>query len=235
MTQQQAPVALIVGMGPGLSAALARRFAQEGFAVVGFARAPAKSSDLVTELRAQGTKVEVRPVDAGDFAALRAGVAAVEREVGPVEVLVYNAYRASPGFPSEIQAEEAVDDFRVNVAGALAAAQAALPSLLERGRGTILLTGGGLALDPTGWPEAASLAVGKAGLRSLALTLNKELAPKGVHAGTVTVAGMIKPGTPFAPERIAEIFWRMHEDRCGGKPAEVVYAGDADEAPPAEA
>ena len=52
------------------------------------------------------------------------------------------------------------------------------------GRGSILLTGGGLALDPTGWLPAASLAVGKAGLRSLAFSMHKELAPEGIHVGT---------------------------------------------------
>ena len=61
----------------------------------------------------------------------------------------------------------------------------------------------------------------------LALALNKELAPKGVHVGTVTVASAIQPGTPFSPEWIAEAFWRMREDSAGAKPAEVVFKGDA--------
>lgn len=62
---------------------------------------------------------------------------------------------------------------------------------------------------------------------SLAFALNEELAPKGVHIGTVTVAGAIQPGTPFVPERITEAFWRMREDVAGAKPAEVVFEGGA--------
>jgi NAD(P)-dependent dehydrogenase (short-subunit alcohol dehydrogenase family) len=231
---QQRPVTLILGMGPGLSAALADRFARGGHAVVGLARNPDKSGDLVSRLAAQGHHVELRAADAGDFDGLRTAIAAAERDAGPVEALVYNAYRASFAPPSAVRPEDAVDDFRVNVAGALAATQAVLPGMLGRGRGTVLFTGGGLALDPTGWLDAASLAVGKAGLRSLALTLNKELASKGVHVGTVTVAGAIQPGTAFAPERIAEAFWRMHQDPAGDKPAEVVFTGETDAASPAD-
>ena len=69
-----------------------------------------------------------------------------------------------------------------------------------------VIVGGGLALDPTGWLAAASLAIGKAGLRSLAQTLHKELAPEGIHVATVTIAGQIQPGTTYDPDRIADRF-----------------------------
>jgi len=188
------PVCAVVGIGPGLGAALARRFAHEGYAVLGLARDPAK---LALE-----PGVALRAADAADAgglaAALREGARAAD---DPVEVLLYNAYRAimAEGGASSLDPGALVEDFRVNVAGALAAAWAVLPGMLAAGRGTILFTGGGLALDPTGWLPAASLAIGKAGLRSLAFTLHAELAPRGVHAGTVTVAGMIRPGTAFDP------------------------------------
>ena len=97
--------------------------------------------------------------------------------------------------------------------------------MIAAGRGSILFTGGGLALDPTGWLAAASLAIGKAGLRSLAQTLHAELAPKGIHAGTVTVAGAIAPGTPFDPAHIADAFWSLHEDTPGAFRPEIVFKG----------
>ena len=93
----------------------------------------------------------------------------------------------------------------------------------EAGRGTILLTGGGLALDPTGWLPAASLAVGKAGLRSLAQTLHKELAPEGIHVATVTIAGQIQPGTAFDPDLIADRFWHLHAQPVGHFDWESVF------------
>lgn len=204
------PVALIIGMGPGLSAALAQRFAAGGYVIAGFARSPEKSAALAAELAEQGHKLDLRAVDAGDFAALASAVRAVEDQLGPVEVLIYNAYSATPAAPSQIPLEALVADFRVNVGGALAAAQAVLPAMQARGKGSILLTGGGLALDPTGWLPAASLAVGKAGIRNLAQSLHKEMEGSPIRVGTVTVTGQILPGTPLAPETIAQRFWELH-------------------------
>lgn len=204
------PVALVIGMGPGLSGALAQRFAAGGYVIAGFARSPEKSAALAAELAEQGHKLDLRAVDAGDFAALASAVRAVEDQLGPVEVLVYNAYSATPAAPSQIPLKDLIADFRVNVGGALAAVQAVLPAMQGREKGSILLTGGGLALDPTGWLPAASLAVGKAGIRNLAQSLHKEMAGSPIRVGMVTVTGQILPGTPLAPETIAQRFWDLH-------------------------
>ena len=209
------PRAVIVGIGPGLGSALARRFAAGGCAVTGLARDPARVGTI--------PGVALRAADAANPASLAAAITAD----GPVDVLIYNVYRATmaQGGPSSLDPAALLEDFRINVAGALASVQAVLPGMRAMGRGSILLTGGGLALDPTGWLPAASLAVGKAGLRSLALTLHKELAPAGIHVGTVTVAGQIQSGTPFDPERIAGAFWELHLDPKEGFRPEVIFKG----------
>lgn len=217
-------VALVIGMGPGLSAALATRFAAGGYTIAGFARTPARSADLAAALAAQGHELVLRAVDAADFTALVEAILAVERELGPIDVMIYNAYRATYALPSAVPSEELMADVRVNVGGALAAVQAVLPAMRERGHGTILLTGGGLALDPTGWLPAASLAVGKAGIRSLALTLNRELADSGIRVTTVTIAGMIEARSAFDPQLIAECYWDVHAAPAPAA-AEVVYTG----------
>ncbi len=219
------PVTVIVGMGPGLALAIAERFASAGHRVVGFGRSPGKVTGSVAALHERGLSVELRKADAADAAGLLRALQSVERDTGPVEVLVYNAYRASFAPPSRLSPEDAIADFRVNVLGALVAAQAVLPGMRRRGHGTILFTGSGQALDPTDWLDAASLAIGKAGLRNLAHSLNAELAASGVHVGTVTVAGMIQPGTALAPERLAEVFWQMHEASRDTRPAERICRG----------
>ncbi len=216
------PVTVLVGIGPGLGVAIAERFASAGHRVVGLGRKPRKVAGAVAGLRERGLKVETKTVDAADFARLRSVIGAIERDAGPVEVLVYNAHRASLAPPSVLKVEDALDDFRVNVGGALVAAQSVLPGMRKRGHGTVLFTGGGLALDPTGWLDASSLAIGKAGLRNLAFTLNKELAPAGIYVGTVTIAGMIMPGTSLAPQKIAEVFWEMHNSAAAERPAERI-------------
>lgn len=215
------PVALIIGMGPGLSDALAQRFAASGYAIAGFARSPEKSAALAAAMAEQGQRLDLRSVDAGDFAALASAVGAVEAQLGPVEVLIYNALSATAALPSQIPLEALMADLRVNVGGALAAVQAALPAMQARGKGSLLLTGGGLALDPTPWPSFASLAVGKAGLRNFAQALHKELEGSPIRVGTVTITGQILPGTPLAPDLIAERFWDLHAAPEPG-PVEVI-------------
>jgi NAD(P)-dependent dehydrogenase (short-subunit alcohol dehydrogenase family) len=215
MSSSPAPRCAVIGFGPGLGVAIARRFAAEGYAVLGLARDPGRHAALA------GPGIRLAAADAADPASLAAALAE------GAEVLVYNAYRATiamPG-PSALAPTALVEDFTVNVAGALAAAQAVLPGMRAAGRGTILLTGGGLALNPLNWLPAASLAIGKAGLRSLALTLHAELAPEGVHAATVTVDGAVAPGTPFDPDLVAAAFWALHRDPPGAFRAEIVFRG----------
>lgn len=209
------PVCAVVGFGAGVAAAVARRFVAGGFDVLGLARDPSRHAALA------GAGITLGTADAADPASLASALPA------DTQVLIYNAYAAtmaSPG-PSALTPAAVAADFAVNVAGALAATLAVLPGMRAAGRGTILFTGGGLALDPTGWLPAASLAIGKAGLRSLALTLHAELAPQGIHAGTVTIAGMVAVGTAFDPDRIAEAFWALHQDAPGAFRAETIFRG----------
>jgi NAD(P)-dependent dehydrogenase (short-subunit alcohol dehydrogenase family) len=98
----------------------------------------------------------------------------------------------------------------VNVAAPLACVRWALPAMREAGRGSLLFTGGGTGLKPKA--GMASGCLGKAALRSLALTLAEELAPEGIHAGTVTVCGFVAPGTALAPDTVAQAFWDLHRE-----------------------
>jgi NAD(P)-dependent dehydrogenase (short-subunit alcohol dehydrogenase family) len=219
------PVALIIGVGPGLSQALVRRFAAGGYQVVGFGRDPSKSKTAVAQMTSEGLAVELKAVDAGEIVRLQSAIADTEAQHGAIGVLIYNAYRATLALPSQLDPAEAIADFNVNVAAPLAAARAVLPAMLTQGHGSIVFTGGGLSLDPTGWLQAASLAIGKAAIRSLAITLNKELSPEGIHVGTVTIAGQIQPGTRFSPERIADAYWDFVADAAAARPAELIFRG----------
>jgi len=89
------------------------------------------------------------------------------------------------------------------------------------GSGTIIFTGGGLALDPMS--QFASVGIGKAALRNLAQSLAKELKPEGIHVATVTICGMVKAGTHFDPAKIAERFIELHQQPAGSFEAEVLY------------
>jgi short-subunit dehydrogenase len=93
----------------------------------------------------------------------------------------------------------------------------------EQGAGTLLFTGGGFAFEPM--PAMASLGVGKAGIRNLAFSLFAELKDAGIHAATVTIGGLVKPGTAFDPAQIAEAYWTLHAQPKGSFERELVLQG----------
>jgi NADP-dependent 3-hydroxy acid dehydrogenase YdfG len=214
-------VCVVVGVGPGIGVAVARRFGRAGFAVALLARRREALDGFVAALGADGIAAKGFPADVENAASLKDALTLVEHDLGAIDVLVYNAAVVRPGAPLEVGVEQLVREFRVNVGGALVGAQHVAGAMKARHRGTILFTGGGLALDP--WPQMASLAIGKAGVRSLALSLHKDLAPHGVRVATVTVAGLVKAGAgALDPDAIAEVFFALHEQPAATGDAEHV-------------
>ncbi len=151
---------------------------------------------------------------------LDGSLAAISAWGGSPQVLVYNASAGIPGNAAELTPAQALADLQVNVASALAGARWALPSMRAAGRGTLLFTGGGLGLHPK--PGLASGSLGKAALRSLALSFAQELEPEGIHAATLTVCGFVQPGGRLSPERVAEALWGLHIQPLGSWARESV-------------
>ncbi|WP_326565575.1 SDR family NAD(P)-dependent oxidoreductase [Amycolatopsis rhabdoformis] len=188
---------VVVGAGPGIGAAVARRFAREGFRVALVARRRHDPGiDAVTHL-----------ADVADEHELRAALDAVVAEQGLPEVVVYNAAAIRRDEPGELGAQEHLGLWRVNVLGAYVTAAHLAPRLAERGHGTFLATGGLPA------PQAAftSLSLGKAGLRAV-VELFAEQYPM-LNFATVRVDGAVEKGTAFDPDVIAEQYWRLHTRR----------------------
>ena len=181
----------------------ARRFHMEGFRVAMVSR----PADPLDEFRAATSGLALG-ADLAQAGALEQALKAIAAWGGAPRVLVYNASAGAPGSAADLDLDQLQVAFRVSVGAALAAAQWALPAMRRAGRGTLLFTGGGLALGPK--PGLAAASLGKAALRSLALSLAGELAPEGIHAATVTVCGFVQPGTPLSPDRVAQAFWELH-------------------------
>jgi NAD(P)-dependent dehydrogenase (short-subunit alcohol dehydrogenase family) len=220
-----APLAVVVGAGPGLGLAVAERFAREGFRLALVARSPDRLDLSALPASAETLLVAA---DVSDERALRDGFARIRTGAGDADVLVYNASSFVPAKPSELPYDAFLTGLRIGVGGALVAIQEVVPAMRAAGRGTILLTGSGVALKASA--GSAALAAQKAALRSLAYTAADELAPHGIHVATVTIRGVLAAGTYFDPVLVAEQYWRLHSEAGGpaGSPdgwhIEVDYA-----------
>lgn len=211
---------LSIGAGPGMGLATAERFAKEGFRVVLSARNTAKTEELAKQLKSKGYQADVLTVDTSAPQNVATLISQVEKQFGGIDVLHYNAASKRKATIAEQPAGTFNTDLAVNVGGAQAAIQAASPKMLKRGTGSVLLTGGGFALQPH--PDYLSLSIGKAGIRALAQGLFESFKDKGVHVATVTVAGFVEPGSKDA-DAVAEHFWQLHNQPNGAWTVETVY------------
>jgi NAD(P)-dependent dehydrogenase (short-subunit alcohol dehydrogenase family) len=215
-----AKVAAILGVGPGLGAAVARRFAREGFAVALMARNEDGLSGIRQEIEEDGGAALSISADATDPASVEAAFGRVREGLGDPEIFVYNAGAFQMGGILEIPPDRFDECFRANCAGAFYAAQQVLPAMVEAGRGTILLTGATASLR--GSARFSALAVGKFGLRALAQSMAREVGPQGIHVAHVVIDGQIntprvrerfpdrEEHTMLSPDAIAETYWQLH-------------------------
>ena len=217
-TPKLAKVCAVVGVGPGLGLSLCRRFGQEGFKVAMLARDQGRLEAFRRTLAGEDIAASSYGADAGDTESLTAALDDVQAQLGSPDVLIYNAYGVHPGAVSSLENRAFTEDWQTNVLGALVATKKVLPAMTQRNTGTLLFTGGGAALTPR--PDVASLSIGKAALRLLALNLAEELQDTAVRASTVAIFGTIGKDEHFSPARIAETYWQLH---IGAWQAEVMY------------
>ncbi|OMF27180.1 short-chain dehydrogenase [Paenibacillus sp. FSL H8-0548] len=213
------PLLVIIGAGPGVSAGVARRFGKEGFRIVLAARRAEALEIYTKELTELGIEAYPITADAADPASLIAAFETIKQKYGAPDVLVYNAAVISMVKPTDLTESQLLDEFKVNVVGALTSAKQVIPDMLTRKQGTLLFTGGGLALAPSA--AVSSLSIGKAGIRSLAFTLAEELRPHGIYVGTVTIAGYVAKDSYYDPDAIAEQYWLLHTN---GNETEFLYS-----------
>lgn len=208
---------IVVGAGPGIGAAVARRFARESVAVGLIARDGSRLQALAGSLAGPSA---VRSADVTDAAALTGAIDELSDELGAPTALVYNAALMRPGQPSELDAAALSQQLAVDVVGALTACNAAVKHME---RGALLLTGGGFADRP--FSGYTGLSVGKAAIRNLARCMAQEYAERGIHVATVTIHGRVEHGTPFDPDRIAELYWVLYREPRAKWRTEVDFRG----------
>ena len=217
-------VSVIAGVGPGLGASLARKFAKEGCRLAVLARSSDFLESLSEEIRRRGTEILAIPTDIAEADQVAAAFERIRDELGPVDVLINNASASGPfGQPFvELAPESFARGWQVGVLGSFLCSQAVVPDMLIKNAGCLLFTGATSSVRG----GAITFSSAKFGMRGLAQALARELWPKGIHVAHIIIDGVIRenesePGTEdqnaeplMNPAAIAEVYWGLvRQDR----------------------
>ncbi|WP_333777729.1 SDR family NAD(P)-dependent oxidoreductase [Streptomyces sp. IBSBF 3136] len=215
----------VVGAGPGLGYAVARRFGREGYAVALLARDPHRLEELVAGLAGEGVTARGFSADVRRPEELVAALRDAAAALGTVEVLQYSPvpHRDFMRPVLETRHRDLLGPIEFSVYGPVAAVQQVLPGMRRLGRGTVLLVNGGTAAVPH--PERAGTSIAFAAESAYGHLLHDRLAPEGIHVGQLVIPGAITAGhVRKDPSVLADTLWGMHRDRRGYRH----YADDLD-------
>ena len=201
--------ALIVGVGAGLSASVARTFSKAGMTIALAARRASELSALAAEVRGKAFACDA--TEPGQVAKLFADV---ESAFGAPDVVVYNASYRTRGPLVELDPPEVAKSIAVSAYGGFLVAQQAAKRMVSRGHGAILFTGASASVK--GYALSAPFAMGKFALRGLAQSMARELSPQGIHVAHVVIDGGIRsarraeapdrPDSTLDPDAIAQSY-----------------------------
>jgi len=222
--------AVVAGVGPGLGAAVARRFAAEGCRVALLARTEPYLDTLATELDDTEGEALAVPTDLTDADEVAAAFDAVREAFGPTDVLVYNASDTPWQGLADIAIDEFDDALATGPRGALLCAQEAATDMCGDGddeAGTVVFTGATTSVR--GKEGALGFSAAKFAVRGMAQSLARELGPEGVHVAHVVLDGSIRPPdvapsdppTRLDPDDIAAQYWELVTADLATMPFEV--------------
>jgi len=227
-------VAILVGAGDAIGAAVAQRFAKGGYTVCICRRDAAKSQKLVNELTSSGLKIHAFSADARQEAEVQALFAKVEKEIGPIEVCLFNAGSNVNKPLIETTEKLFFKAWELACYAGFLVGREAARVMVPRGRGTILFTGATASLR--GGKGFAAFASAKFGLRAVAQAMARELGSKNIHvvhliidaaidseaiharlkAASGIEAKDIAPDTLTKTSSIAEAYWFAHQQSKDG-------------------
>jgi len=203
---------LIVGVGEGISASLARLLSKQGIRVALAARNPVKLDGLCQETGAKAFACDATRAE--DVAKLFADV---ERQIGAPDIVVYNASQRARGSFIELAPADVEQSIAVSAFGGFLVAQQALQRMLPNTHGAILFTGASASIK--GFAQSAPFAMGKFALRGMAQSLAREFAPQGIHIAHFVIDGGIRssartepadrPDSMLDPDAIAANYWNV--------------------------
>jgi NAD(P)-dependent dehydrogenase (short-subunit alcohol dehydrogenase family) len=208
------PTIAIIGAGPGLGAATARRFGAEGFDLAVISRRPENVDALAADLRSAGLNARGYAASVRDAGALTQALQRAGDELGPIEILQYSPVPQREFMRSVLDTTvaELTGAVEFSIYGPIIAIQHLLPGMRALGRGTVLFVNGGSAVRPN--PKVAGTSIAFAGEGAYAAMLHTALAEENVHVAQLIIPGGITRGHPtHDPDVLAGRLWSMHTTR----------------------
>lgn len=223
-SDRKCQVALVVGAGDATGSAICTRFAEGGFTVVGIRRNAEKLQPLVEKLKAAGLDFRAMSVDARSEAAVRELIAQIERDVGALQIVVFNI-GANVWYPiTETTTRTFSKVWEMACLAGFLVGREAATAMLPRRQGSIFFTGATASIR--GRAGFAAFSAAKHGLRAIAQSMARELGPRGIHVAHLVVDGaidteFIRENLPqkyalkgqagiISPGSIADAYWRLH-------------------------
>lgn len=207
------PVCLVIGAGAGIGGTVARRFAREGYHACLCRRTDSEGLDrLVEAIVSDGGSATGYLLDAVAPASIEERVVAIEADVGPIEVVIYNLGAQIGDRPLKDTSLKAFETgWRLGTLGLFRLASAVCPLMERRGRGTILVTSSTAAVRGNAGQHSHAAAMG--GRRMLCQTLNAEFASKGIHVVHIVIDGAVDAPDTLGKMLGAERFEELRENR----------------------
>lgn len=215
------PVIVVLGAGPGVGAAVARRFGQAGYDLALLSRSEEQVGELGQQLQAEGFTTGWTAADLVDADAVTAAIERFAGHAGGLQHLHFNPSVTRLDDPLALKPADLLADVNVGVASLLTAVQSARPHMSAGAR--ITATGSRAADAP--WAQAASLGVQKAGLRNLVQAIDATLAPDGIRAMSLTVNGVLSADSPFDPAHVAHALFEASQTEHDFWSTEVRFDG----------
>ena len=207
------PVCLVMGAGAGIGGTAGSKFAAEGYHAVLCRRSNEEGlNKIVSDIRSAGGEASGYLMNAIDPDVIEDRIAAVEADIGPIEVVIYNLGAQIGDRPLAGTTYKAFEmGWRLATFGLFRVASAVCPLMEQRGKGTILVTSATAAVRGNAGQHSHAAAMG--GRRMLCQTLNAEFGPKGIHVAHILIDGAVDAPDTLGKMLGPEKFQHLRETR----------------------
>lgn len=208
----------VIGAGKGLGNSVAKIFAQNDFRIVLISRNKKNLSNNSEEFKANGFEVYTKAADVSDFQNFKKIFEELIQQYSTPDVLFFNVGVTVADKDVKLSPELFVERYKTDVISAYNCIELVNTKEFQDKKGTILITGGGLAINP--YYGYLPLSMDKAALRAMVKAYSPILKEKGVYIGTVQITGTIGADEKFAPDNIAKIYWKLYQQKST---EEIIY------------